>query len=104
MGCATTTIRSGRDDRLRFAPRLPAGIERLAFAVSWRGRCVRVEIAGDRVSYRVDGEEWLQIVHHGDIVTLSPGQPLELHIPAIIPLTDLPTQPVGRGPEPLPAA
>ena len=25
------------DDRLRFAPRLPDGIKRLAFAVSWRG-------------------------------------------------------------------
>ena len=109
-----------RDDdvRLQFAPRLPAGIERLAFAVSWRGCCVRVEIAGDRVRYRVDGEERelskggdpleppqdgrLQIVHHGEIVTLSPGQPLELRIPALTPLTDLPTQPVGRGPEPLP--
>ena len=42
--------------RLRFAPRLPAGIERLAFAVTWRGHCVRVEITHDRARYRVDGD------------------------------------------------
>jgi alpha,alpha-trehalose phosphorylase len=87
---------------LQFAPRLPDGIRRLAFAVSWRGRCVRVEIVGDRVRYRAEGGGGLEIVHHGEIVTLSPGQPLELGVPALAPLTDLPTQPVGRGPEPLP--
>ena len=95
---------SEENDRLRFAPRLPAQIERLAFAVSWRGCCVRVEIAGDRVVYRVEGDRPLEIVHHGEPVTLSPGQRLELRIPALTPLTDLPTQPVGRGPEPVPLA
>ncbi len=96
--------RSEENDRLRFAPRLPAQIERLAFAVSWRGCCVRVEIAGDRVVYRVEGDRPLEIVHHGEPVTLSPSQRLELRIPALTPLTDLPTQPVGRGPEPVPLA
>jgi alpha,alpha-trehalose phosphorylase len=93
-----------RDDevRLQFAPRLPEGIRRLAFAVSWRGCCVRVEIVGDRVRYRVEGKNPVQVLHHGEIVTLSPGQPRELGIPALAPLTDPPTQPVGRGPEPLP--
>ena len=70
--------RDGEDARLRFAPRLPAGIERLAFAVSWRGSCVRVEIADDRAVYRVEGDQRLEIVHHGETVTLSPGKRLKL--------------------------
>ena len=94
----------GEGDRLQFAPRLPAGIERLAFAVSWRGSCVRVEIVDDRIIYRVEGDQQVEIVHHGETVTLSPGRRLKRRIPALAPLTEPPTQPVGRGPEPVPSA
>jgi alpha,alpha-trehalose phosphorylase len=89
-------------DRLRFAPRLPDGISRLAFAVSWHGSCVHVEIAGDRVTYRLEGHESMGIVHHGEVVTLLPGTPLHLGVPDLSPLTELPSQPVGRGPAPVP--
>jgi hypothetical protein len=34
-------------------------------------------------------------------VTLSAGQPLELDVPELKPLTDPPQQPVGRAPEPV---
>ena len=90
------------DDRLRFAPRLPSGIDRLAFALSWRGCCVRVEVRNHHVRYLVEGNGGeLKIVHHGDEVTLSEGQPLELEVPELKPLTDPPTQPEGRAPEPV---
>ena len=39
----------------RFAPRLPPGIDRLAFALSWRGCCVRVEVRNHHVRYAVEG-------------------------------------------------
>jgi alpha,alpha-trehalose phosphorylase len=91
------------EDRLHFAPRLPPGIDRLAFALSWRGCCVRVEVRNAHARYEVEGEldGGLAIVHHGDEVTLSAGQPLELDVPELKPLTDPPRQPVGREPEPV---
>ena len=48
-GCGTTA-------GLRFAPRLPQGIDRLAFAVSWRSCCVRVQVTDHHVVYRAEGE------------------------------------------------
>ena len=91
------------DDRLRFAPRLPPGIDRLAFALSWRGCCVRVEVRNHHVHYAVEGDvgDGLTIVHHGDEVTLRSDEPLELEVPELKPLTDPPRQPVGRAPEPV---
>ena len=47
----------------------------------------------------VDGG--LTIVHHGDEVTLTAGEPVELGVPELEPLTDPPRQPVGREPEPV---
>jgi alpha,alpha-trehalose phosphorylase len=90
-------------DRLRFAPRLPPGIDRLAFALSWRGCCVHVEVRNHHARYEVEGEvgDGLAIVHHGDEVTLRTGEPLELDVPDLKPLTDPPQQPVGRAPEPV---
>jgi alpha,alpha-trehalose phosphorylase len=90
-------------DRLRFAPRLPPGIDRLAFALSWRGRCVRVEVRNQHACYLVEGpdDDGLTILHHGEEVTLRPGEPLELDVVAQKPLTEPPRQPVGREPEPV---
>jgi alpha,alpha-trehalose phosphorylase len=89
--------------KLRFAPRLPPGIGRLAFAVSWRSCCVRVEVRDHRVVYRAEGEvgNGLEIVHHGQLVTLAANESQELAVPPLDPLTDPPTQPVGREPEPV---
>jgi alpha,alpha-trehalose phosphorylase len=90
--------------RLRFAPRLPQRIQRLAFAVSWRGCCVRVQVAHDRVVYRVEGDvgEGLEIVHHGHVVKLTADEPRELGVPALVPPKERPSQPEGREPEPVP--
>ena len=89
--------------KLRFAPRLPPGIGRLAFAVSWRGCCVRVEMTDHRVVYRVEGEvgDGLEIMHHGQQIKLVANEPQEMVIPAAAPLTDPPSQPVGCEPEPV---
>jgi alpha,alpha-trehalose phosphorylase len=89
--------------KLRFAPRLPPGIGRLTFAVSWRDWCVRVEVTDHRVVYRAESEggDGLEIVHHGQQVKLVANEPQEWAVPALDPLTDPPTQPVGREPEPV---
>ena len=89
-------------DQLRFAPRLPPGLDRLAFALRWRGSCVRVEVLDHHARYEiVDGNEDLVVLHHGEEVTLRPGEPAERDVPELKPLTDPPTQPVGREPEPV---
>jgi alpha,alpha-trehalose phosphorylase len=91
------------DDRLHFAPQLPPKIDRLAFALSWRGRCVRVEVRNHHARYEVEGatSDDLTITHHGEEVTLRAGEPVELEVPERKPLTDPPRQPEGREPEPM---
>ena len=53
--------------------------------------------------YRVEGEvgDGLEIVHHGHLVKLAANESQELAVPPLDPLTDPPTQPVGREPEPV---
>ena len=86
--------------RLRSPRVCPSGIDRLAFAVSWRGHSVRVDVTSDRVRYHADvgvGEE-VEIVHHGQPVTSDPS-PKSGRFPSWHPRTEPPTQPVGREPE-----
>ena len=86
--------------RLSFAPRLPAAISRLAFAVRWRGCKVRVEVSADRVRYAaVDGSHRpLSFDHHGSEVTLEIGKQVELPIPPVALDSPVPSQPAGRAP------
>lgn len=88
------------DGRLSFAPRLPASISRLSFAVRWRGCKVRVAVTGSRARYTVeDGSDTrLELLHHGERVLVAPGEPAELDVPPISPLTGRPEQPPGRAP------
>jgi alpha,alpha-trehalose phosphorylase len=82
---------------LRFAPRLPSGITRLAFRVGWRGRTLRVEVLDGRATYELLEGEALDLHHCGDQVTVSLGEPLELPVPHIAPGPE-PEQPPGRAP------
>ena len=89
------------EGQLSFAPRLPAAITRLSFAIRWRGSKVRVLVEGDRVTYAVeDGPDLrLELLHHGQPFTLGTDHPVELSVPALSPLTEGPRQPAGRAPE-----
>jgi alpha,alpha-trehalose phosphorylase len=89
------------EGQLSFAPRLPAAITRLSFAIRWRGSKVRVLVEGDRVTYAVeDGPDLrLELLHHGQPFTLGTDHPVELSVPALSPLTEVPRQPAGRAPE-----
>jgi alpha,alpha-trehalose phosphorylase len=89
--------------QLRFAPRLPPKIGRLAFSVSWRGCCIRVQVTGDRVDYRAEGDvgEGLEILHFGKVVRLVANEPQQLAVPELAPPKVRPTQPLGREPEPV---
>ncbi|HST46305.1 glycoside hydrolase family 65 protein [Jatrophihabitans sp.] len=86
--------------RLSFAPRLPAAISRLSFAVRWRGCKVRVEVHADRVRYAVvDGSHGaLSFDHHGSQLSLDVGAQVELPIPPLAVDSPTPSQPAGRAP------
>jgi alpha,alpha-trehalose phosphorylase len=89
---------------LSFAPRLPSRINRLDFSLIWRGLRLRVSVRSGDVTYFLregdheDGSR-LNLVHHGEFVTVEIGKPVTLPIPT--PATDPgppPEQPAGRAP------
>ena len=84
---------------LRFAPRLPAGIERLAFHLLYRDRRLRVEITAAEARYRLLAGDPLVVYHHGREVALEGAEPVERPIVPIKP-GPRPAQPRGRAPRP----
>jgi alpha,alpha-trehalose phosphorylase len=83
---------------LSFTPRLPAGLNRIAFTIFFRGRRLRVEVTRSRARYLlVDGEP-LVIRHGNSDVHLPAGKPQIRRIDAV-PILTPPTQPAGRAPD-----
>ncbi|MDF3292639.1 glycoside hydrolase family 65 protein [Streptomyces silvisoli] len=87
-----------RAGTLHFTPRLPEKLNRLAFSVHVRQRCLRVEITGSHASYTLAEGEPIKIQHYGQIVTVSRGtvESRPLKPPTALPE---PSQPPGRRPE-----
>jgi alpha,alpha-trehalose phosphorylase len=101
-GCiAAITGFGGLRDRggmLSFVPRLPQALTRLAFNVRARKTTrMRIEVEPTQATYTLLTGEALNILHHGEPVTLTSEQPVQRPIP---PGTQLepPTQPRGREP------
>jgi alpha,alpha-trehalose phosphorylase len=87
------------DGTLSFAPRLPARLERLAFRVLFRGRCLKVEATPQTASYVLLEGEPLDVTHHGERITVTLSDAVTRPIPPP-PERPTPTQPAGRGPMP----
>jgi alpha,alpha-trehalose phosphorylase len=85
------------DGRLSYAPRLPAALTRLAFRLSFQGRCVRVEIRPDRTTYRLLAGDPLDVTHHGEAVRLESGSEVVRPVPPAPRLGPV-RQPAGREP------
>jgi alpha,alpha-trehalose phosphorylase len=84
-------------DTLRFSPRIPTALTRLAFGVQFAGRRLRVEVTPGAASYVLLSGDPLQLVHHGQQITASVGNPAVHPIPGL-PAGIAPTQPHGRAP------
>jgi alpha,alpha-trehalose phosphorylase len=83
---------------LSFRPRLPEGIDRLAFRIVRRSARLRVEVLPTQVTYElVDGDGPLLIRHYGDEITLELGGAKPLPLPPA-PRYPRPAQPPGREP------
>ncbi|MFF1301434.1 glycoside hydrolase family 65 protein [Streptomyces sp. NPDC058307] len=67
---------------LRFAPRLPERLSRLAFNLQLLGRCLRVEIGPDKATYTLMSGAPLTIRHHGAQLTVDGDGPVVRPIPA----------------------
>jgi alpha,alpha-trehalose phosphorylase len=68
-------------EELAFAPRLPAQLTRLAFRLLYRGRRLRVEVGAHEATYELLDGEPLEVVHHGERVTVAPGAPVSREVP-----------------------
>jgi alpha,alpha-trehalose phosphorylase len=82
-------------DTLAFAPRLPSRLTRLGFGVLFRGRRLRVEVHADRATYELLDGDPLELMHHGERMTVTSDEPLTCPVP---PAPNLPTpqSPAGR--------
>src|SRR5437588_3686640 len=84
---------------LRFSPRLPEALGRLAFHLMFRGRRLRVEVPATEATYRLLEGSPLKVYHHGEEVLLAVDEAITRPIPPIK-AGPRPRQPPGR--EPLP--
>ncbi|MFE9774661.1 glycoside hydrolase family 65 protein [Streptomyces sp. NPDC005931] len=85
------------DGSLRFTPRLPSRLRRLAFTLRFRDRCLRVEIEADRAAYTLRSGPPLTVRHHGGELTLRQGVPVVRTVP-VPKQRPAPEQPPHRGP------
>jgi alpha,alpha-trehalose phosphorylase len=83
--------------RLSFAPRLPAALRRLSFRLCWHRQTLHVSVDHDHASYAVMEGVPLSIVHFGQPLVITPGEPTRLPIPPIE-AGPRPSQPAGREP------
>jgi alpha,alpha-trehalose phosphorylase len=85
-------------ETLSFTPRLPSRLTRLAFRVTYRGRCVRVEVTQKEARYELVGSgDPVEILHHGEKVTIEAGTRQIQPIPRP-PNRPTPKQPPGCAP------
>src|SRR5439155_13336963 len=84
---------------LRFSPRLPEALGRLAFHLMFRGRRLRVEVTATEATYRLLEGPPLKVRHHGEEVMLQVNEPGTRPIPKIQ-AGPRPSQPPGRAPRP----
>lgn len=82
---------------LSFAPRLPDGLSRLSFGIRLQGRGLRVTVTAASASYVLLDGQPLPLLHHGQQITATIGDPQPHPIPNR-PVRATPTQPHGRAP------
>jgi alpha,alpha-trehalose phosphorylase len=93
-GFAGMRVQNGE---LRFAPRLPGALGRLAFRLRYRGRRLKVTVTPESSTYELLDGASLAVWDHGEKVALV-DEPISRPIP---PLAGhpRPTQPQGRQPQ-----
>jgi len=70
-------------DVLAFSPRLPAPLTRLSFRLLYRGRRLRIDIGPDHARYELLVGEPIDLLHHGEPITLVPASPRTYACPTL---------------------
>ncbi|GAA3943651.1 glycosyl hydrolase family 65 protein [Actinoplanes auranticolor] len=85
---------------LAFDPALPAGIERLSFAVRWRSRKLRVTVTAAQATYALHDEDPrpLALVHAGTGIEVTNDRPHTVALHERVAALPTPQQPPGRRP------
>ena len=89
------------NDSLKFAPRLPEGITRLAFNVMFRGRRLRVETTPATTTYTLKEGAPLDLTHFDTAISVSMNHPVvrDTTENEVLPTPiATPSQPKGRAP------
>jgi alpha,alpha-trehalose phosphorylase len=82
---------------LRFAPKLPPGVSRLAFRLFFKGRLLSVEVTEGKARYALLSGEPIDLGHYDEFVTVGVGRSASVRIPELTARTQ-PKQPPGREP------
>ncbi|MYS24881.1 alpha,alpha-trehalose phosphorylase [Streptomyces sp. DvalAA-14] len=82
---------------IRFAPRLPDALSRIAFRLMFRGRRLRVEFTNSSATYTLSEGKPLEVLHYEEPLRLTTARPVTRDLPAFKHLPE-PTQPAGRAP------
>ncbi|WP_308798872.1 glycoside hydrolase family 65 protein [Agromyces silvae] len=88
------------DAGVRFAPRLPPQLTRIAFGIKLAGHTLRLEVRPDATTYRLSDGPPVTVHHFGEPVELEAGHPLTLPTPPLPDAGPRPTQPKHRAPRP----
>jgi alpha,alpha-trehalose phosphorylase len=96
-------LRHGADG-LRFRPRLPASLRRLAFGLRIGAGTLRVEVTPEETTYSLRRGDPLTLRHFDEEVTVAPGGSRTLPTPPLVDPGPAPTQPPGRAPRDILAA
>src|SRR5690606_2235817 len=84
-------------ETLAFAPRLTPPLTRLAFRLLFRGRRLRVAIMPDHARYDLVSGDPLEIIHHGEKITLTTDTVVSRPFPPMTPPPPV-SPPWGRNP------
>ena len=84
-------------ETLSFAPRLPSRLAGLSFGLLYRGRRLRVGVRGDATHYELHEGEPLELLHHGERLTVAVESPQTRPLPPA-PTRPAPRTPPGRSP------
>ncbi|WUH89075.1 family 65 glycosyl hydrolase [Streptomyces sp. NBC_00433] len=84
-------------DAIRFAPRLPDALSRIAFRLLFRGRRLRVEVRRKTATYTLADGEPLEVLHYEEPFTLTTERPVERELPCVTHRPS-PDQPPSRSP------
>jgi alpha,alpha-trehalose phosphorylase len=85
------------DGHLSFAPRLPPGLTRLTFRLSFQGRCLRVEVDPNTATYRLLHGDPYETTHHTEPIRVTTDSDVKRVIPPPPSLGPI-RQPPGRAP------